>query len=143
MEWVFWAVVGPLTIASLLGCREQRALHRSRQASFRALPLDDRRAVARFLYSGKSLDHRLLPAALDWAQDVLEPECPCNRYLGWAWVLWFMLGAVIAVVFGTARDVAIRFLLLDVVLLAAAGISVTRRRARAVLAAAGRRPAGR
>lgn len=63
--------------------------------------------------------------------------------LGWVWLIWFTLGAVFAVAFGTARDVAIRFLLLDVVLLAAAGIVVTRRRARAVLAAAGRRTPGR
>jgi hypothetical protein len=143
MEWVLWGVVGPLTLASVLGCREQRALRRSRQTSFRALSLDDRRAFGRFVRGGEPLDHRLLPVAMDWAEGILEPDCRWIRYLYWTWAFWFTLGAVLAVAFGTARDITVRFLLLDLILLAATAALVARRRARAVLAAAGHRPPGR
>ena len=143
MEWAFWAVVGPLTLASVLGCREERALQRARQASISSLPVEERRAFGRYLLFGRPLDERLLPTAIDWAEGVVEPECRWTQYLGWAWAFWFTLGAVFAVAFGTARDIAVRFLLLDVVLLAAAGMLVIRRRARSLLTAAGRRAPGR
>ena len=128
----------PLILASLLLCREDSSL-RNWSSMNPQLDRDDQREFGRFLRSKESPPPpRIEPAVVSWAEAVaLQERCPWNRYLNWAWVLWITAGLVTAIAFGTLRDVAVRLIVFDLMLLAVVGYQHSRRRARIVLAARG------
>jgi len=141
MDWLFFVVFGPLTLASLISCREDAALRRKWRSPSRDLSAQDRKEFGRFVRSRELVpDARLIPVAVAWAEAVADYRTSCrwDRYLGWAWVAWITAGVVAAIAFGTARDVAVHLILFDVLLFGVAGWVIVRRRAHAVLAATGR-----
>ncbi|HEV3401287.1 MAG TPA: hypothetical protein VG078_05650 [Acidimicrobiales bacterium] len=136
MDWLFFVVFGPLFLASVMLCGRDASL---RNLGLSRLELDeeDREAFGRFLRSSEPLPPaRLEPAATTWAEGVLRQErCRWNRYLNWGWVLWITAGLATAIAFGTARDMAVRLVVFDLMLLAVVAYQFTRRRAHVVLAA--------
>jgi hypothetical protein len=136
LDWLFFVVFGPLFLASVVLCGRDSSL---RTFGLSRLDLDeeDREAFGRFLRSRDRLPPaRLEPAAATWAEGVLRQErCRWNRYLFWGWVLWITAGLATAIAFGTARDVAVRLVVFDLMLLAVVAYQYTRRRAEAVVAA--------
>ncbi len=138
LDWLFFVVFGPLFLASVVLCGRDSSL---RNLGWSRLDLDeeDLEAFGRFVRSrDSSPPPRLEPAAVVWAEGVLRQErCRWNRYLNWGWVLWITAGLATALVFGNARDVAVRMVVFDLMLLAVAAYQFTRRRAVAVLTATG------
>jgi hypothetical protein len=138
-DWLFFIVFGPLVGASLVFCRDGLTSRTKWRSPHLDLDASDRREFARFLRSRERLpEPRLVPTAVGWAHGLLTLPKPCrwDRYLGWAWVFWIVGGTATAVAFGTARDVAVDLIFLDLLLMFLALWRRVRRRAQDVLMAA-------
>jgi hypothetical protein len=140
VDWLFFVVFGPLILASVVFCRDGVSSRTRWRSPLLDLDPADRREFGRFLRSREPLPApSLVPVAVAWAQGLLTlpRACRWDRYLGWAWVVWIGGGTATAIAFGTARDVAISLIFLDLLLMGVAFWRRTRRRAQEVLAAAG------
>ncbi|MGI8631309.1 MAG: hypothetical protein ACR2NA_02015 [Solirubrobacterales bacterium] len=140
MSPLFFVIFGPLTLASFLLCGEDSSFRGRVSSPANDLSGAGRREFARFIRSSETVpDQRVAQAVFTWAETTLRRErCRWERYLNGAWVLWIGSGLVAAIAFGTVRDVAIHLVVFDVMLLVAYMARFSRRRARMVLAAAGR-----
>lgn len=141
MDWLFFVWFGPLIVASLVFCGEDSSF---RKLTFSSptpdLTPEERRAFGRFVRSADLVpDAPIAPAVLAWAEGVVKPQpCRWDRYLNWAWFFWITAGVATALAFGSARDIAIHLVVFDVMVLLIAVGQAARRRAFALLAAAGR-----
>lgn len=141
-DWLFFVVFGPPIIGSLVFCRDGLTSRTKWRSPHLDLDAADRREFSRFLRSREPLpEPRLVPVAVAWAEGMIDLPKPCrwDRYLGWAWVFWITAGTVTAIAFGTARDVAVSLIFVDILLIFVALWRRVRRRAQEVLSAAGRR----
>jgi hypothetical protein len=132
-------VFGPLTVASLVFCREDSSVSWWRGPHF-ALDRPRQNEFWRFFRSREAVPPTSIGTeALFWAEGVVtQHRCPWNRVLNWAWVLWIGAGVVTAIAFRSTQYVALQLIVFDLVLLAAFTNRRTLHHARAVLAAAGR-----
>jgi hypothetical protein len=137
---LFFVIFGPLMLASFVLCGEDSSLRGWRSSMDLDLDPADRREFGKILRSRDAVPSpRLAPAVLAWAETTLrQGRCRWDRYLNWAWVLWISAGVVTAIAWGTPRDVAIHLIVFDVMLHVANLGRMSHRRARALLAAAGR-----
>jgi hypothetical protein len=134
VEWLFFAIFGPLAVASLVACGEDSGLRFWKPARME-VPREDAREFWRFLRSHEPAPDRFREAARIWADDVMRRRrCRWDRYSDWAWVLWISAGLITAVVWGGPRDVAPRLILFDLMLLAVRSSQWSRRRAEELLA---------
>lgn len=138
-DWLFFIVFGPLFLASLVFCRDGLTTRTKWHSPHLDLDPADRREFGRFIRSREPLpEPRLVPVAVGWAEGMLAQPKPCrwDRYLGWAWVFWIVGGTATQIAFGTARDVAVDLIFLDLLLIFLALWRRVRRRAHEVLIAA-------
>jgi hypothetical protein len=60
-------------------------------------------------------------------------RCRWDRYTDWAWVLWISAGLITAVAWGGPRDVAVRMIVFDLLLLGVRSNQWSRHRAEELL----------
>lgn len=140
MSWLFFVIFGPLMAASLYFCGADSSLRNWRSSFDADLDREGQRAFSRFLRSNEAIpDPRIAAAAIYWAETVERGHrCVWDRITNWAWVLWITAGVATAVAFGKPRDVAVHLIFFDLMLFVVVLNKFSRRRARAVLAGAGR-----
>ncbi len=128
--------------ASYFFCGEDSSLRNIRSSFDSDLNLDrdGRTEFSRFLRSKEARpDPRIAPAVVHWAEITLRQDrCVWDRVTNWAWVVWISAGVATALAFGKPRDVAVHLIVFDLMLFVAALNRFAKRRARAVLAGAGR-----
>ena len=141
MGWLFLAVFGPLTVASLVLCRDASSVRRWRGPHF-GLDRAEQNELWRFFRSQETVPPpNIATEARAWAESVVaQHRCPWNRVLNWAWVLWIGAGVVTAAAFRSAQYVALQLIVFNLVLFVARLNQRMLHHARAVLAAAARAP---
>ena len=140
LSWLFFVIFGPLMAASFYFCGADSSLRNWRSSFDAHLDRDGQREFSRFLRSKEAIpDPRIAAATTYWAETVeREHRCLWDRITNWAWVLWITAGVVTAIAFGKPRDVAVRLVVFDLMLFVVVLNQLSHRRARAVLAGAGR-----
>ena len=137
LSWLFFVIFVPLMLASLHFCGTDSSLRRWKPTFEGGLDSDGQREFWRFLRSNEAVpDPRVAPAVVEWAEHVSRQDrCVWDRVINWAWVLWISAGLVGAIAFGRPRDVAVKLIVFDLLLIVVRLNQFSRRRAQAVLVA--------